>query len=589
MGSSRPSDEDISVALGRVVQSEAFSRSERARDLLDYLVRTEMAGQSDRLKGFAIALDVFGREADFDPATDAVVRVQAGRLRDLLAQYYDAEGAQDPLRIAVPRGTYVPVYTAGAGAVASADAIDEELELDAGRISATIAARFSEDEMNPRMLRDVRPVIGSPPVPARQFRLIWAGLAAVMAMLAFVTWRVANDLPLAPASVPTGVADRDVRGGATGRMLPLVRLAVQSQGDPSVDKVASLLRTALPVFDSIDFSDQAENGGNPVPDEFIVRVEPAVTQARVVVRIEHAATSVALASTVIDTSADPDVQDAAFTALLNAMFPVSGAVYAFIAEKGTTTPLTKCLEKENRFFLDLRPEDHSAAATCFGDLATQGSKSPLVWAELANLEVAAVTGDIDSQSEATIARATQYARKALELGPNSAAAFRAQGYVLDRSGNTAEGLRWFERAAQINPYDMSLAASAGNNLVLAGQYDTGTRLLSRANRIAPVHPHWWDYAAFLGAFMSDAKEQEWRAADALVDSDRRHYLAARLVAAAERDRLGEARHIAGLLTERDPDFAADPKAAFIKARYAPELAERFAEAIRAALAATGAD
>ncbi|EHK57520.1 hypothetical protein MAXJ12_09478, partial [Mesorhizobium alhagi CCNWXJ12-2] len=79
--------------LERILTSETFGRSERARNLLRYLIEQEQAGHADRLKGFAIAVDVFGKDADFDPSTDAVVRVQAGRLRELLAHYYETEGA----------------------------------------------------------------------------------------------------------------------------------------------------------------------------------------------------------------------------------------------------------------------------------------------------------------------------------------------------------------------------------------------------------------------------------------------------------------------------------------------------------------
>ncbi|MFZ2100693.1 MAG: hypothetical protein WAU86_09030, partial [Oricola sp.] len=109
-GTRRVNPADIRQALGTVLQSETFSRSERSRDLLKYIVERDLEGESDRLKGFAIALDVFDREDNFDPSTDAVVRVQAGRLRDLLETYYSGEGADAPLRITIPRGTYVPVY-----------------------------------------------------------------------------------------------------------------------------------------------------------------------------------------------------------------------------------------------------------------------------------------------------------------------------------------------------------------------------------------------------------------------------------------------------------------------------------------------
>ena len=102
--------EEIRVALEVVVGSETFARADRARSLLSYLVRAEQNGEAARLKGFTIAQDVFGKDDDFDPAMDAVVRVQAGRLRDHLASFYAGEGKDEPIEISVPKGTYVPTY-----------------------------------------------------------------------------------------------------------------------------------------------------------------------------------------------------------------------------------------------------------------------------------------------------------------------------------------------------------------------------------------------------------------------------------------------------------------------------------------------
>ena len=110
--------------LERILASETFARSDRARKLLRYLVEREQAGEADRLKGFSIAMDVFGRQAGFDPSTDAVVRVQAGRLRELLAQYFAGEGACEALRITIPRGSYVPTYETVAATALAAEFAD---------------------------------------------------------------------------------------------------------------------------------------------------------------------------------------------------------------------------------------------------------------------------------------------------------------------------------------------------------------------------------------------------------------------------------------------------------------------------------
>lgn len=101
---------DIKDALERVLSSKSFVRSARARELLRYLVEEEQAGNGALLKGFSIAQDVFGKDDEFDPSTDAVVRVQAGRLREILAAFYETDGAQDPVKIVIPRGTYIPTY-----------------------------------------------------------------------------------------------------------------------------------------------------------------------------------------------------------------------------------------------------------------------------------------------------------------------------------------------------------------------------------------------------------------------------------------------------------------------------------------------
>ncbi|MEM9427567.1 MAG: hypothetical protein AAGA06_12795 [Pseudomonadota bacterium] len=62
------------------------------------------------MKGYSIGLDVFDKPEDFDPTIDTIMRVQASKLRSRLDLYYATEGAEDPLRILVPKGSYVPVF-----------------------------------------------------------------------------------------------------------------------------------------------------------------------------------------------------------------------------------------------------------------------------------------------------------------------------------------------------------------------------------------------------------------------------------------------------------------------------------------------
>ncbi|NWH08898.1 MAG: hypothetical protein HXY22_09705 [Alphaproteobacteria bacterium] len=97
--------------LARVLASKDFSGSPRLSRFLTFVVEEKLAGREAELKGYTIALAVFERGPDFDPATDPIVRVEGTRLRRALTQYYLTGGVNDPIRIDLPRGGYVPVFT----------------------------------------------------------------------------------------------------------------------------------------------------------------------------------------------------------------------------------------------------------------------------------------------------------------------------------------------------------------------------------------------------------------------------------------------------------------------------------------------
>ena len=108
---SAPMDPSVVLQqLERILQSEQFVDTTRLGRFLRYLVDQTLAGNDDALKGYSIGLDVFDKPEDFDPAIDTIVRVQASKLRSRLDLYYATEGSDDPLRILVPKGSYVPVF-----------------------------------------------------------------------------------------------------------------------------------------------------------------------------------------------------------------------------------------------------------------------------------------------------------------------------------------------------------------------------------------------------------------------------------------------------------------------------------------------
>src|SRR5581483_11456699 len=107
-GRSDAEEQAVRDELSRILASVPFRQSQRRQRFLKHIVNETLAGRSERLTGYHLALEIFGRPATFDPAVDPFVRIEAARLREKLREYYDTEGQHDPIRIQLPKGTYTP-------------------------------------------------------------------------------------------------------------------------------------------------------------------------------------------------------------------------------------------------------------------------------------------------------------------------------------------------------------------------------------------------------------------------------------------------------------------------------------------------
>jgi TolB-like protein len=105
-----PVDNGIRKQLDRVLSSGAFRKCVQLSRFLRFTVDQALAGADGASKETLIGVEIFGRRPDYDPGCDPVVRVEARRLRVKLAQYYANEGREDPIRIELPKGGYLPSF-----------------------------------------------------------------------------------------------------------------------------------------------------------------------------------------------------------------------------------------------------------------------------------------------------------------------------------------------------------------------------------------------------------------------------------------------------------------------------------------------
>jgi len=98
------------AAVEAVLESGLLSRAPGMAQILSYVCDQYFQGQANTIKEYNIAVEALGRPADFDQRKDAIVRVEAHRLRKRLAEFYAGRGSGCPVEIQIPPGQYCPQF-----------------------------------------------------------------------------------------------------------------------------------------------------------------------------------------------------------------------------------------------------------------------------------------------------------------------------------------------------------------------------------------------------------------------------------------------------------------------------------------------
>jgi hypothetical protein len=151
------SRDDARLALHKVLNSPEFSSVIQLRSFLNYVVSKAIEDRLDEIKGYTIAVEALGRDASFNPVTDPIVRVEAARLRRRLSKYYAGSGKHDPIVIAIPKGSYVPVFELRKNGIVSAKASSGTTREQQGR-----PCEDQNPGQRPRIAGQILPYTDSP-------------------------------------------------------------------------------------------------------------------------------------------------------------------------------------------------------------------------------------------------------------------------------------------------------------------------------------------------------------------------------------------------------------------------------------------
>jgi adenylate cyclase len=527
----------VRAALERILASRCFEQAGRSSSFLRFVVEQTLAGQGERLKGYTVAIEVFGRPPDFDAQSDPLVRVEAGRLRRRLIEYYADEGRDDPVRIDLPRGSYsvVSAFANTDDTPNPGDALAEPPQTE--RPAASDAAE------NRRRWRRIRSVVVA---------------AVVLAGVAVIVFQRREVVPPPHDAAPISV-------GLSGSP-PIVVLPFEVLGGsaPATELAATLTEEIFLVLggsDALLVPAVPSGTAAPVPSGYVLSgsVREMEGQVRITARVMLA-------------DAGTQVWSAAYDEPLTALRSAAGQrriarLVAMVADPygpifdvetdrmhagSAHEPVTRdCVLRYYEYRRAFGAAEHAAAMDCFELAAKRDPGSVEAWAGLSLLAADAWAHGFAGQegSAVVLERAREAARRAMDIDGENLHANLALVAVQYFSGTDFSDVA--RRILDTWPENAEAKAFLGAMLVLSGETHRGDALVAEAIEWTPKVPSGYHATRALAAL----REQRYDDALSLAlridapDWTMGHYIVAAAGALGGRSDLAARAH-AGLVRQR---------------------------------------
>lgn len=429
----QPEPDEIVSQLKRIAASAEFSEAANLKAFLTFIVTETLSGRGDSLKQYTVAVNAFDRNDDFDPGIDPIVRIQAGRLRRRLDSYYQKEGKNDPVRIELPKGTYVPLFS-----------IRDEKKL----VKETVPEKIPvERKWNYSIV--VFPFRHLGPEIEKQYISEGFTEELLMELARYQHLTIIREFPNAKATPDPGKSEA-----------PIAKARFALQG--TIRLSGSRVKTSVSLLDgaqsSIVYGKTFD--GDLDPERLIdFQEQIAAEVARKIGDIFEGA----IFQKILSESRKDSFHD----------FQAYDALFLFYDYQKHVAPHTfeKAFASTQQA---LKIDPH------FG----------LGWAIMCNLCTDAVSIDF-AEGATSLAQALDYGKKAVALEPDSQMARTILGYCYVINGYLEEGLKQLDRALTLNPGAAYYVGGIGWVMCLAGQYERGIQIMQKAMELNPGYPGWY--------------------------------------------------------------------------------------------------
>jgi tetratricopeptide (TPR) repeat protein len=567
--STAPTPDEVRAQIDRMTASEEFSRSPQLGAFLRFVVEEVLQGKSDRIKAYTIGVDVLRRDAKFDPQLDPIVRVEATRLRRTIDRYYSGLGADDPIRVDLPRGSYIPTFSRSPGAPAPLSWLDR-LWLIRWPIAAVVAA-------------------------------------IAVAIVVAVAYRLAPT-PNVVATVPP-VASPTLKPLPPGNGLPVMFMpAFEVNGTPQPGSISArslqeALSSAFTHFDLVNIllepKDHTATAGAPAAAEphadyrFTGSVEYADDgAAHVLFRVIDVGDGSIVWSRSFDrvpaggdrAAAEKDIARALAGPLLQPFGVVYARQRAKVQSGAVTDPRYRCLVTVIESFNSSDPAQQLRGRDCLEQLTAQDPSFALGFSYLAAVDLREYQYDVAGRpgDAPPLDRGLKAARRGVELNPESARAYEMLFVILFARREIAAAFEAGKKSLELNEYDTRAHAAYGARLIATGDVDSGLAMLRKAGDDGTVLPPFEEFFLFVGEYLrGDMTSAIFHADQITNDSFQLGLVAHALAAAAKGDADGARRAIARLVV-LNPAWRADTRGTLARFFYAPSIIDRLAGDLAAA-------
>ena len=445
----------IREQLERILAAPEFINACQLSRFLRFVVEETLDGRANKIKQYTVAVGALKCESGFDPKIDPIVRVTAGRLRQTLRRYYETEGAQDPISISIPKGTYVPVFRSNE--IADSNGAPSIVpEQQAAPYQLTMPQGPSIVVLPFDCLMNTHEQLYQADGLAEQL---------VVTFNRFPEYLLIGPLPRQSDSL----VYQDLR--AVGQ-----EYGAQFVLSGSLRRQGQLLRLIIKLTDAQTggavWAETYDNDGN-LGDLFAFE-DMAVSQ---------------------------------ITAVLGDYF---GVIPRCLVEESMTkatedTAVYDAILRYYHYLAVYTEESHTAALAALTQAVKIAPDYPLTLALLADMKY--LDYHLLGADKAVLEAVERLTLCALTIDPRCQHGRFIQAFTYYHEEHKELFVQKLEQAIALNPNNVFLLFSASIYLTIVGEWEQGMKLLAKAKRLNPHYPSWIHMSAFLVAYLQENYEE----------------------------------------------------------------------------------